>query len=150
MPSPVLMTNPRVHNIGMALLTPSFGLVVPNSIPPLSSQRMAEGAGDGQKTDLCPCHSDLIRGPFPEPSHIRRSKMASMDQRKWRVGSQPVTSWTGLLHLFLLYPLHPSHFTILSGSGILEGIQLSPLINHSCLHCSYVIDRHLYMLTLTF
>lgn len=34
-PSPVLMTNPRAHNIGMALLTPDSGLVVPDSVPTL-------------------------------------------------------------------------------------------------------------------
>ena len=33
-----------------------------------------------------------------------------------------------------LSPL-PFHFIILSGSGILEGIQLSLLINQFCLHC---------------
>ena len=117
----------------MALLTPSSGSVVPDSVPPRSKEwRRVE---DGQKTDPCHCHSDLILGPFPGPSHICRSGMASMDQRKWLVGFQPVPSWTGLLHLFLLYPPLPSYFTILSGSGNLEGIQLSLLISQFCLHC---------------
>lgn len=90
----------------MALLTPSSGSFVPDSVPPHSKgwQRVE----DGQKTDPCHCHSDLILGPFPGPSHICRSGMASMDQRKWLVGFQPVPPWTGLLHPFLLYPLYPS------------------------------------------
>lgn len=76
--------------------------------------------------------------------------MASMDQRKWLVGFEPVTSWTGLVTS--ISPLSPpcSDFTLLSGSGILEGIQLSLLINQLCLHCSDVNDRHQNMLTLTF
>lgn len=72
----------------MALLTASSGSVVPDSVPPRSKgwQRVE----DGQKTDPCHCHSDLILGPFPGPSHICRSGMVSMDQRKWLVGFQPV------------------------------------------------------------
>lgn len=81
-PSPVLITNPRVHNTDMALLTPYSGLVVPESLSGMGEQ----GVEDGQKTDPCPCHSDLILGSFPRPSHICRSGMASMDQRKWLVG----------------------------------------------------------------
>lgn len=133
---------------GMALLTPNFSLVVVDRVPLLS--RGWWGAGGGQKTDPCPCHSDLILGPFPGPSHICRSGMASMDQRKWLVGFEPVTSLDRTLAS--ISPLSPSRsdFTLLSGSGILEGIQLSLLINQMCLHCSDVNDRHLNMLTLTF
>lgn len=72
--------------------------------------------------------------------------MASMDQRKWLVGFQPVTLWAELLAISPVSP-QPSHFKILAGSGNLEGIQLS---HQFCLHCSNVINRQLNVLTLTF
>ena len=76
--------------------------------------------------------------------------MASMDQRKWLVGFEPVTSLDKALAS--ISPLLPpsSDFTLLTGSGTLEGIQLSLLINQMCLHFSDVNDRHLNMLTLIF
>lgn len=76
--------------------------------------------GNRQKTDPCHCHSDLILGPFPRASHICRSGMASMDQRKWLVGFKPVAWWTGLLTS--IAPLSPplSNFTLLSGWGVFK------------------------------
>lgn len=74
------MTDLREHDVGTALLT--YNSAVPDTIPPLFSQRMGkvrrgggERVGAERTTELCPCHSDLILGSFPGPTHIYRSEM---------------------------------------------------------------------------
>lgn len=111
--SPVLLIIPMVHSIYPPTLARLFLTVSPLS-------RGWWGVGNRQKTDPCHCHSDLILGPFPRPSHICRSGMASMDQRKWLVGFEPVTPWTGLLPSIAPLSPPPSNFTLLSGSGVLK------------------------------
>lgn len=75
------MTNPRVHNFGMALLTPNLGLVVHDRVPPLS--RGWQGVEDRQKTNPCPCHSDLIFWPFSRAPHT----FAGLELLAWIRGS---------------------------------------------------------------
>lgn len=143
--SPALMSNPRLHNIGMALLTPNTSSVFPDCNSP--QQGMA-----GRWTENRPLCLSFRLNPWLFSQTLKHLQVWDGQH-----GSEEVTSghsaspFTGRT-LTSISPVSPppSHFTILSGSGNLEGIQLSLLINQFCLHRSNVIDRQLNMLTVTF
>lgn len=143
------MTNPRVHNIGMALLTPNSGLVIPDRIIPLSSQRMA---GSGRLIENRPLSLSFRLNPWPFSTALTHLQVWNGQHGSEEMASGLSASRFLDRTLTSISPWSPppSHFTILSGSGILEGIQLSLLFNQLRLHCSDVIDRQLNMLTLTF
>lgn len=117
--SPVLMPDLRVHYTPMASVTS----------PPVGDDR--------QKTDLCSCRSDTLLGLSPGPWNMRSSGMSNMDQRKWLSGP-PASDfyWQDFHTNFTLSPPSPSQFTILSGSGSLEGIQMFLC----CVCCSVLND----------
>lgn len=136
------MANPGVHNIGMAL-TPNFGLVVHDRVPSPSPPQQGM-VGSGRWTENRPLSLSFRLNPWPSSRGLTHLQVWNGQH-----GSEEVASGLSASHFqdrtpTSISPLSPSpsHSATLSGSGIVEGIQLSPLINHLCLHCSDVIDRH--------
>lgn len=144
-PSPVLMTNLRGHNIVMASLTPNSGFVVPDKIPPLPSLHTV-GVGEWEMTENRPLPLSFRLNPWPYSRGLTHSQvwLASTDHRKWLAGSRPITSWTGLLHLFLLYPLHPSVLPFYLGQGFERGYSPHQSVMSSLFRCHWQTSKYDY------